>query len=64
VGHVAAALAALVILAGCQTTGGSFCDIARPIRLTKQTVAALSDAEVKQVLALNRKGQKLCGWHP
>lgn len=63
-GHVGIALAALVILAGCQTTGGSFCDIARPIRLTAPTIAALTDAEVKQVLALNRKGQKLCGWHP
>lgn len=62
---VAKALAALALLAlaGCMTTGkGSFCDIARPIRLSAATIDAMTDDEVKQALALNKKGEKLCGW--
>ena len=58
------ALALVVALASCQTTKGSFCEISQPIRLSAQAVAALSDAEVKSLLAHNRKGQKLCGWKP
>lgn len=57
-------LAALIALAGCQTTKGSFCAVSSPIRLSAATIAALSDAEVKAVLAHNRKGQKLCNWKP
>lgn len=57
-------LAALVTLAACQTTGGTFCDIARPLRPSAASLAAMSDAEVAAMLAHNRKGQKLCGWRP
>lgn len=57
-------LATLLALVACQTTGGSFCDIAKPLRPSKETVAALTDAEVAALLAHNRKGQKLCGWRP
>lgn len=55
---------ALVVLAGCQTTSGSFCDIARPQRPSAAEIEAMSDARVAEVLAHNRKGQKLCGWRP
>jgi len=55
---------ALLALAGCQTAKGGFCDIASPIRLSPETVAAMTDAEVKDALAHNRKGEKLCGWRP
>lgn len=48
----------------CTTSGGSFCSIAKPIRLTGQTIAVMTDAEVAAVLAHNRKGEKLCGWKP
>lgn len=58
------ALFANIALAGCQTTGGTFCDIARPIRLTDAQVDALTDAQAAEFLAFNRKGQKLCGWKP
>lgn len=54
----------LLFLAACQTTSGSFCDIAKPVRPSKQIVAQLSDAEVSQLVAHNRKGQRLCGWRP
>lgn len=60
----ALAVVLMLALAGCQTTKGSFCTVSKPIRLSAQAVDALSDAEVKALLAFNRKGQKLCGWKP
>jgi len=51
-------------LAGCTSAKGSFCAISSPIRLSPSVVDALSDAEVKAMLAHNRKGQALCGWAP
>lgn len=61
---VAKALAALALLAlaSCVTSKGSFCDIARPIRMSAATIDAMTDDEVKQALALNKKGEKLCHW--
>lgn len=56
------AVTAMMALAACQTTGGSFCDISKPIRLTEATIDALSDAEVEEALAHNLKGQALCKW--
>lgn len=60
----ALAALALLILAGCMTTGkgSTFCDIARPIRLSAATIDAMTDDEVKQALSLNKKGARLCGW--
>lgn len=53
-----------LLLAGCAATGGSFCTVEHPIRPTKAEVATLSDASVSAILSHNRKGEKLCGWHP
>lgn len=51
------------LLAGCQTTsGGTFCDIAKPVRLSSATVDAMTDREVEAVLTHNETGRKLCGW--
>lgn len=58
------AFIAMVALSACQTTSGSFCDIARPQRPSPAEIVAMSDARVADVLAHNRKGQKLCGWKP
>lgn len=58
------ALVFFVLIAACTTTGGTFCDIAKPIRPSEATIAAMSDAEVDDALANNRKGAKLCGWTP
>lgn len=55
-------LALLIALAGCSTARGSFCAVSSTIRLSSSAVAALSDAEVKAILAHNRKGAALCGW--
>lgn len=58
----ALAFAALIALAACQTTGGTFCDLSKPVRLTDAQVDALTDAQAAEFLAHNRKGEKLCGW--
>ena len=58
------AFMSLLALAACTTARGSFCDIARPIRLSNGAIGAMSDQEVSAALAHNRKGQKLCGWRP
>jgi hypothetical protein len=59
-----AQLALILALAACTTPRGSFCEIADPIRLSSAAVDAMSDAEVSAALAHNRKGERLCGWHP
>ena len=58
----AVALASLLMLAACQAPQGTFCDIAKPIRLSNETIDAMSDAEVAAALAHNRKGAAMCGW--
>jgi hypothetical protein len=55
-------VAPAVAFAGCTTASGSFCAVSSPLRLSGKAVDALSDAEVRALLAHNRKGQKLCGW--
>nr|WMC99354.1 hypothetical protein RAR13_11920 [Aminobacter aminovorans] len=57
-------LAALIALSACQTAKGTFCDIAKPIRLAPEQVDQLTDDQVAQLLAHNTKGQRLCGWRP
>ena len=52
----------LLALAGCQSGSGSFCALASPIRLSMPAVAAMTDADVRAVLAHNEKGRRLCGW--
>lgn len=55
-------LLSMFALTACQTTGGSFCAISKPIRPSKETVAQLTDAEVAAILAHNKKGEKICRW--
>ncbi len=57
-------LALFVLLAACQTTGGSFCAIAKPIRLSEAAIDRMTDAEVNAALAHNKKLQRLCGISP
>ena len=63
-GSKVTALAVFILLAACATSGGTFCDIARPIRLSQAAIAAMSDQEVADTLAHNLKGARLCGWKP
>lgn len=46
-------------LAGC-VTNGTFCDIAKPITVSKQDV--LTDGTASQIVEHDLKGSKLCGW--
>lgn len=55
-------IAGLLFLAACTTTGGSFCDIAKPIRPTPEQVETLTDSQVSELLAHNERGRRLCGW--
>lgn len=57
-------LAASIALVGCTTAKGGFCAVSGPLRLSAAAVDALSDDEVKALLAHNRKGEKLCDWRP
>jgi hypothetical protein len=59
-----AMLAAIAGLAACQTAGGSFCAVAKPIRLSQPALEKLGDGEIERLLAFNEKGEKLCGWKP
>lgn len=56
------ALSMLIALAGCQTTKGNFCSIAKPIRPSHAQVEKMTDAQVKELLAYLKKGERLCGW--
>lgn len=56
--------ASLLVLVACQHSGGSFCDVSKPIRLSPATVDAMTDAEVQRALEHNALGQRLCGWKP
>lgn len=56
------ALALILAVAGCQSTKGSFCAIAKPQRPSQATIEAMTDAEVAQALAALEKGARLCGW--
>lgn len=57
-------LTLLIALAGCAMARGGFCATSSAIRLSASAVAALSDTEVRAILAHNRKGAALCGWRP
>lgn len=58
-------MVALGIIAGCTSIPkGDFCDIAKPLRPTAEQIDAMSDAQVREMLAHNRKGLALCRWKP
>jgi Zn-dependent protease with chaperone function len=59
-----ATIALLATVAGCTTPSGSYCQVAKPIRLSSPVVDAMSDAEVRAVLTHNTTGARLCGWAP
>ncbi len=57
-------LALILALAGCTTAKGSFCTIAKPLRPSAGTLAAMSDAEIRDMLQHNETGRRLCKWSP
>ncbi|MER8487550.1 hypothetical protein NKI51_16860 [Mesorhizobium australicum] len=54
----------VAVISGCATAKGGFCAVSSPLRLSAAAVDALSDGEVKALLAHNRKGERLCRWKP
>ena len=50
------------LIAGCATTSGDYCDIARAVRPHKADV--LSEATKRDMLAELKKLEKLCGVRP
>ncbi|ESY86298.1 MULTISPECIES: hypothetical protein [Mesorhizobium] len=54
----------VAVISGCATAKGGFCVVSSPLRLSAAAVDALSDGEVKALLAHNRKGERLCRWKP
>ena len=58
------AIMAILALSACQTGGGSFCNIARPMRPSQATFDAMTASEIADMLGHNEKGQRLCGWKP
>lgn len=67
-GRVAIAAAATLILAGCQTGGGSFCKVmtgadGKPIvHPTKADLTAVSDQLAAGLVTVFETGEKECGW--
>lgn len=59
-----AVLCLLLALAACQTSKGSFCALSEPDRFSKETIATMTDAQVRKSLAKNELGKRLCGWLP
>jgi len=50
------------LLAGCQTTSGSFCTIAPKLYFRQQVYDAMSDREAARMLGYLKTGEELCGW--
>lgn len=51
-------------LSGGPGTGGSFCDIASPMRPSRSQIATMSVEEKRQALTMLRYGRAHCGWRP
>lgn len=58
------ALLAALLLAGCTTASGDYCDIAKPIYMSNGTIDVMTDAETQAVLRHNLAGSALCRWQP
>lgn len=54
----------LVLLTGCQSTGGSYCQISNVIRPEVRDVEVISDSLAVQLTAHNEKMERLCGAKP
>lgn len=57
---IGSAFAALVMLAACSTTSGSYCAINRPLVYSDAVIDQMSDAEVERTLAELEKYRRLC----
>lgn len=64
------AFLAAVILGACSTpkatggSGGAWCDVSQPMRLSEATIAAMTRPELEAAVAHNTHGERECGWRP
>lgn len=58
------AIPVLLLLAGCQTAGGNYCQINNVIRPEAKDVEVISDSLAAQLVANNEKMERLCGVKP
>ena len=59
------ALVTVLLLAACQTPQVlDFCYRNDPIRLSETEIDVISPDRLRQILAYNERGEKLCGWKP
>jgi hypothetical protein len=59
---ISALMLSALMLAGCSTTGGNFCDLATPIQ--PSPADRLTTGTATQLLAHNKTGEGRCGWRP
>jgi hypothetical protein len=64
VGKALIAVLIAMALAGCTTTAGDFCDVAKPMRPSQAALDAMDGQEVNDMLRHNLYGQRACGWQP
>jgi len=55
-------LCLLIIVSGCQSISGDFCQIERPEYLTESEIDALPPSTARRILDRNEQGERLCGW--
>lgn len=61
------AAAVAFVATACQTTGGqggAFCDVEKPTRSSRATIAAMSHDELAAAVSHNDFGRRACGWRP
>lgn len=54
--------AVAMLVTGCVPTGANSCAGWKPIRLSEQSIAGLTDQDAAEVLAHNEFGRAVCGW--
>lgn len=59
---LAAMISTLALTAGCVTSGGSYCDIARSVYISKAD--QMTEETKRQILRENEKVAGLCGVKP
>lgn len=57
-----ALIIAALLLAGCSTTAGNFCQVSSPIRPSASD--SLTEGTARQILTHNRYGAEVCRWQP
>ena len=52
-----------VLVGGCVTRPGDFCDVAKPQRPSRAVYEAMTGREKADLVKHNEHGEKQCGWN-